>query len=148
MTHLKRNVGLIVLLFVTLAAPAAPSETATDVISYTRLYADASGVTHFVDEEITLAGEKDFMTSPLTSATAVGHFLASPECDQDWHPAPRRQWVFILTGTIEVEAQDGEIRQFPSGSIVFVEDTSGKGHKTRVVGEESVLAAWVPVDSK
>ena len=59
----------------------------------------------------------------------------------DWHPAPRRQWIFILSGTLEVEVQDGEVRQFPSGSILFVEDTTGKGHKTRVVGGAAVLAA-------
>jgi quercetin dioxygenase-like cupin family protein len=66
----------------------------------------------------------------------------------DWHPAPRRQWLFVLSGTLEVEVQDGEVRQFQVGSIIFVEDTEGKGHKTRVVGKEAFVAAVVPVGTK
>ena len=146
MWTIKKISGLIVILLVFLAASCAPLETSSDMISYTRLYADDSGVTHFIDEQITLEGEEVFKMTPFTSATSVGYFLATPDYDQGWHAAPRRQWIFILTGTIEGEAQDGEVRQFSSGSIIFVEDTSGQGHKTRVVGREAVIAAWVPVD--
>ena len=30
----------------------------------------------------------------------------------DWHPAPRRQFDFILSGRIELTASDGEVRSF------------------------------------
>ncbi|MFH1699685.1 MAG: hypothetical protein ABIE07_03775 [Candidatus Zixiibacteriota bacterium] len=67
----------------------------------------------------------------------------------DWHPAPYRQIHFYLSGEIEAETSDGEIRQFGPGSIVLVEDITGKGHKSRAVGSSEVLIATVKLaDSK
>ena len=127
---------------------AKPAETAAPIVAYARLYADAAGQTHFSDETIRIVDVptiEDFQVSSFMQASSVGFFRASAQLDVDWHPAPRRQWIFILSGTLELEAQDGDIRQFPQGSILFVEDTKGKGHKSRAVGGIPVLAAWVPV---
>lgn len=63
----------------------------------------------------------------------------------DWHPAPRRQYVIILSGQLEIGLGDGSIRQFGPGDARLVEDTTGKGHTTRVVGSEPVLTAVVPL---
>jgi quercetin dioxygenase-like cupin family protein len=52
----------------------------------------------------------------------------------DWHRAPRRQFVLVLSGAAEVTVTDGETRTFGPGSVFFVEDTAGKGHQTRAVG--------------
>jgi hypothetical protein len=38
---------------------------------------------------------------------------------------------------------DGEVRQIGPGSIVLVEDRTGKGHISRVTGETDVLSAVV-----
>jgi quercetin dioxygenase-like cupin family protein len=150
MDRIKISLPLAFIAFflVTFACGIAIAESSSKIISYARMYADDSGQTHFSDETINLEDVPDvpdFKVTPFTQASSVGFFHAAATLDTDWHPAPRRQWIFILSGTIEVEVQDGEVRQFPSGSILFVEDTSGKGHKTRVVGEEAALAAWVPV---
>jgi quercetin dioxygenase-like cupin family protein len=112
------------------------------------MYADDSGQTHFSDETINLEdvpNRPDFKVASSTPASSLGFYHFAATYDRDWHPAPRRQWIFVLSGTLEVEVQDGEVRQFPSGRILFVEDTSGKGHKTRVGGEMAVFAAWVSV---
>ena len=61
----------------------------------------------------------------------------------DWHPAPRRQFFFQLSGELEVEVGDGELRRFAAGSVVLVEDLAGRGHTTRVVGDAEVRAAVV-----
>ena len=63
----------------------------------------------------------------------------------DWHPAPQRQWIIILSGELEVEVSDGEIRIFGPGSVVLVEDTFGKGHVSRVVSRERVYCVVVPL---
>ena len=33
-----------------------------------------------------------------------------------------------LTGDVEFETSDGDIRRLPAGSVVLAEDTIGKGH--------------------
>ncbi len=45
----------------------------------------------------------------------------------------------------EVTASDGEKRRFGPGSIVLLDDTTGKGHQTRAVGTIDHIAAVVPI---
>ena len=61
------------------------------------------------------------------------------------HPAPRKQFVMVLTGVLEVEAGDGEKRTFTPGSVLLVTDVDGMGHRTQVVGAQEVLLVWVPI---
>jgi hypothetical protein len=44
---------------------------------------------------------------------------------------------------MEVEVSDGEARHLEPGAIVLVEDTDGRGHVSRVVGDADVLSAVV-----
>ena len=60
-----------------------------------------------------------------------------------WHNPPQRWLALILVGTWEVETSDGSRRQFPAGSVSLVEDTTGKGHRGRAVGDADVLVAAV-----
>jgi len=53
--------------------------------------------------------------------------------EQPMHPAPRAQVAVILGGALEVETPSGHTRRFDVGDVVFLEDTSGPGHITRVV---------------
>jgi len=54
----------------------------------------------------------------------------------DWHTAPRRQYVITLSGHGEVELIDGTKIALGPGSIDLAEDLTGKGHITRVIGNE------------
>ena len=38
---------------------------------------------------------------------------------------------------------DGQACQLGPGSIVLLEDVSGEGHRTRVIGEQSVVAVFL-----
>jgi hypothetical protein len=58
----------------------------------------------------------------------------------DWHPPPRRQVFFWLSGEMEVTVSDGEVRRFPAATVVLVEDTAGKGHCSRTIGEAALAA--------
>jgi hypothetical protein len=116
-------------------------------LKYTRLYADAEGASHFEDVEV---GMNEVLFAPPAPPLKLSEFMdsssfsflsAEPGWSGDWHPAPKRQFTLYLQGEIEAEASDGEIRRFGPGSAVLVEDTSGKGHRSRVVGgQEAVLA--------
>jgi hypothetical protein len=63
----------------------------------------------------------------------------------DWHPAPRKQIVIILSGCLEHVFRDGTRYNFSAGDVRVLMDTTGEGHTTRVVGDETVLVAVVPL---
>lgn len=54
------------------------------------------------------------------------------------HPAPARQWMFVLSGRGEVTA-GGETTQWGPGDVFLLEDTTPPGHAT-TVHEEALLA--------
>ena len=119
-------------------------------IEYTRLYTGPDGETHFEDVEIAL---KDYNGQPasiteIMSATGLNFRRNGPEYDLDWHPAPRRQFIVNLTGSVRLEASDGEVRVFGPGSIMLVEDTTGKGHRSKFIGTEERLSVWIHVPAE
>jgi hypothetical protein len=48
-----------------------------------------------------------------------------------WHTPPCRKLVIWLTGDVEFETSDGDIRRVGAGSVVLSEDITGKGHISR-----------------
>ena len=46
----------------------------------------------------------------------------------------------------EITASDGELRIFESGSVRLLEDTTGGGHRSRVIGAEDVLNVAIQLD--
>jgi hypothetical protein len=69
----------------------------------------------------------------------------APGSVTDWHTAPRRQYVITLTGTGEIEVAGGKKFAVGPGHIDLVEDTTGKGHITRVTGTEDRITLQLPV---
>ena len=55
----------------------------------------------------------------------------SPNYDYDFHHAPQKQYIVLLDGGVEITTSLGETRQFQTGEILLMEDTTGKGHKTK-----------------
>ncbi len=68
----------------------------------------------------------------------------------DWkgdapHPTPQRQIFCTVAGKYEITASDGEVRSFPAGTILFLDDTTGKGHQTRMTNRSGTLVFAVAV---
>jgi len=121
-------------------------------MKYTRLYADENGESHFEDVELEFV-PVDFAppapavnVSAFAAATRFGFLSAPPGGYGDWHPTPKRQVFFYLSGEMEAKVSDGEVRRFGIGSVTLVEDTKGKGHTSRVVGTKDVLLAVVQLE--
>jgi quercetin dioxygenase-like cupin family protein len=120
-------------------------------LTYTRIFADESGTSHM--EELSI--ELDRMDSapsvpPIQVAAPIAVSLArfsvmAPGFVADWHPAPRVQYSLHLSGELEVEVGDGHVRRLGPGSIVLLEDVSGQGHRTRVIGEQPVVGVFLQV---
>lgn len=112
----------------------------------TRIYADPGGESHFEELEIELhdAGEID----RLSAAHPVEQLVFRqnpPDYDYDWHCAPRRQYIALLDGAIEIEVSSGETRRFEPGEVLLVEDTSGRGHRTRNVEKRVRHSLFIPL---
>ena len=64
----------------------------------------------------------------------------------DWHPAPRRQVVVTLTGTIEFTFGNGEVLLVNPGDVFLAADVEGRGHKWRIIGDEPWRRLYVHID--
>ncbi len=97
-----------------------------------RIFADEKGESHYQDIEVATVstGSLGSMAEPLPVTSMILRENA-PGYDFDWHVAPRRQYIVMLAGFVEIQVSDGETRTFAPGDIVLVEDTEGKGHKSR-----------------
>ena len=124
--------------------------------TYTRLFEDESGESHFKELEVALA-PVDFAppAPPLNIApfvpTAESLWVGAPAgwAGDTPHPAPRRQVFCTVKGNYEVTASDGDTRRFPPGSVLMFEDTNGTGHSTRIIsGEGALVFAVLLADSQ
>ena len=103
-----------------------------------RLYTGRDGESHF--EEIEVEIDK------IQPGEGIIFRHAPPGNVQDWHPAPRRQYVITLSGQGEIELSDGTKRRFGPGDVMLADDTAGRGHITRVIGNQPRLYVMIPVE--
>lgn len=113
-------------------------------MKYTRLFAGSDGETHFEDVDVDFPSRSRAGDQSALIGTKGLQFQRTrgESTDLTWHTAPRRQFIIQVTGGTEREASDGEVRRFGPGTIILVEDTTGKGHITRSIddgGEERLM---------
>jgi hypothetical protein len=116
---------------------AAPAANEAKVI---RVFATPDGGSRV--EALTIS--PDAKPVPITRMTA-GAYRGSGARAPDWHNAPRKQFAINMTGELEVELTDGTRRKIGS-DLVFLEDTTGKGHVTRALGPITNVFLHVPDD--
>ncbi len=118
-------------------------------MKYMRIFADGSGESHLDEVEIPLTEASfappaaPFPISERLEAKNLIFCMIPRGWVGDWHPTPARQYFILLSGVLEVEVSDGEVWRATPGSAVLVEDTSGKGHVTRVVGDSSAQGVFI-----
>jgi quercetin dioxygenase-like cupin family protein len=122
-------------------------------MKYTKIYSDENGESHFKDIDIELESIEyappapALLLSKLMPAKQYAFTTFKAGWYGDWHTTPLKQIYFILSGTLQGTVSDGEKRLFGPGSIVLVEDTAGKGHRTKVIGSEDVTAALIQLST-
>ena len=117
-------------------------------VTITRLYTGADGQTHAEEMDAKfVAGSTSDIFKLMGTAGAELH-RAAPGTVNDWHRAPRRQYVITLSGHGELELAGGKKIPVGPGHIELAEDTSGKGHITRVTGNEDRVTLQLPLSDQ
>ena len=125
------------------------SNVSAETLAFSKLVSASDGSTYFEDDSLvwnpfeTTNGTA--LATDLLEASNVGFLTLPAGSRSDWHPAPRKQYVMVLIGTMEVIAGNNESRVFTPGSVLLVTDTEGQGHKTNALHDEEVFLVWVPI---
>jgi hypothetical protein len=99
-----------------------------------RIYADAEGNSHMEELAVATAPAGQAREAKPVPVTGVLVREYQPRYVNDWHTAPARQFAITIVGDLEVEVSGGIRRRVGTGELVFLEDTKGKGHITRMTG--------------
>ncbi len=119
------------------------------IAKYVRLFSDSDGESHFEDVETPLVAQAFAASSPdmeLSQLMLAVHsaFIAAPAgWNGDWHVASARNLFVVISGEWKIEASDGEQRSFGPTHVLLTEDTTGKGHRSRVSSEDGSVALLV-----
>ena len=110
----------------------------------TRVYSDENGDTRFEDISISLndAGEIGKLSEGLAVKSLIFREVEATY-DYDFHNAPQKQYLILIDGGIEIETTLGEKRQFKTGEVLLLEDTEGKGHRTRNLEPRSRRSVFI-----
>ncbi len=115
---------------------------------YTRTFTGEDGLTYFEDVDLPLSPDMDgAAATDLVPAKSIAFRTVPAPFHYDYHPAPRRRFVINLSGRLGVRAsEDGVVRIFGPGDILFVGDTAGKGHQSFSVDDEALSTLFLAVD--
>ena len=108
-----------------------------------RIYTGSDGQTHFEDLHIPAA---DIQNVAIQAGTNIVFRRFPADYFSDWHIAPRRQYIFVLSGAMEIGIGDGTTRRFGPGDVVLADDLTGTGHTTRSVDVPRVSATVATAD--
>ena len=106
-----------------------------------RVFSGDDGESHFED----VSPEEMAEIVNRVGAGDITLGLRTSPSFSDYHNAPRRQYVVILSGTAEFECADGSKCQMEPGDILVAEDLEGHGHIARSLGDTPRASLAVPL---
>jgi hypothetical protein len=69
--------------------------------------------------------------------------IAHSDKDLDYHNPPTRLLCIVLSGRVEFQASNGDVKMINPGDVALIEDTDGKGHMIR--HSDGLGVAFIPV---
>ena len=101
-----------------------------------RLYTGTDDQSHFEEMEVPFESRGDYGLFSLPEPAKAFFFREIPPgWDYAWHNVVCREYVIVVSGEAEIEVGSGEKQVFAKGDILLAEDTTGQGHRTRVLGK-------------
>ncbi len=138
------SVVVVVVAVVRFNRGVVSAQTSKQVV-ITRLYTGPDGQTHAEEMPVKFTGDLQNQVSEMFKVTGAEIHRAPAGRVVDWHVAPRRQLVITLSGRGEIEVTGGKKISVGPGNIELAEDLTGKGHITRVVGNEERVTIQLPL---
>jgi len=123
----------------------------SDNLTYLHLYTDAAGETHFAEKQFDfehlphVENRDSIMAHEISGVQRAILYKLTKDAVEDWHTAPRKQFGCVIQGMADITASDGEVRRLRPGSVILIDDTTGKGHITRHVGDVDHIAMMIAV---
>ena len=112
-----------------------------------RIYTGEDGESHFEDLQAPLHDSRLGSMSDWMASTGAMFRETSGSLVYDFHTAPRRQLVIALSGVVEIDCGNGEVRRLGAGDVLLADDTTGKGHISRdVEGPRRQIFVGLPDD--
>lgn len=116
-------------------------------MNITRIYRDQNGDSHFQEVRIALSNHGDIGSLSGKHAVKALQFRMVPaDYDYNFHCAPQRQYLVLLDGGVEIGTSLGDIRQFPTGNVLLLEDVTGKGHKSKNLENRERTSLFIHLD--
>ena len=119
----------------------------------TVLYTDKDGRARFREDVVPLTeGTPQARLSALMASGGYQLRLSPVGFRSDFHCTQHPQWLFVLTGQMEIGLQDGSTRTFGPGEHFFSADTLPEGahfdaavhgHRSRQVGSDLLVTLFV-----
>jgi quercetin dioxygenase-like cupin family protein len=106
--------------------------------------AGEDGKTRFEETEVEFHPIDDavpgarFDAAPLGSSD-VALVRFEPGFTAGFHLTPTPTWMFVLTGRLHLGVSDDVWAELGPGDFVYMKDTEGEGHRSRVIGGEDLL---------
>ncbi len=112
------------------------------------MYTGDDQKTHFRDIELTWKPTREQAgTAEMEAVTDTSWVRTAEATMPEFHPAPRRQYLVLLEGSIDLISTTGERRNLETGDIAVAEDTSGEGHIVRMHGCTRYTAFFAPIQA-
>lgn len=117
------------------------------------LYTDIDGYAKFREEQIELSeGTPESRLSPIMPAS--GHQLRQSPVGfrSQYHCTAKPQWLFVLSGAMEIGLRDGSSRVFKAGDHFYSADVVPEGqafdpdvhgHWSRQIGDAPLVTLFV-----
>jgi hypothetical protein len=113
------------------------------------LHGDADGETHITLVDLPVresyAGRVRGLTDVPATTMGMGEFLGRKP-DVGVHNAPRRQFLVVLQGELEIVTTLGDSQRLGPGDVLLADDGGSKGHISRDVGASALMMMAIGLD--
>jgi hypothetical protein len=79
----------------------------------------------------------------LTDAKSIRFKETAAHSSYDWHTAPTIQYVITLSGILEFTLHSGETFVVEPGEILIAMDTTGSGHRWKLIDDQPWKRAYI-----
>lgn len=85
---------------------------------------------------------------PVRQHINANYFFAQTDVSLQYskHPAPRKQYVITLKGTLKFSVTSGETFIIEPGIILIADDTLGDGHTWEIINGNEWERIYIPLD--